>query len=387
MQEGNMLGDGTLAVSRVLVVDDNPDISRLLRVRLASRGYQVEEASSGDQALARLEEVRPDLIFLDVSMPGISGLEVLGEVRTRAMDVAVIMMTAFGSEEVAIEALRRGADDYLRKPFEPREFQAVLGRTVTRLSLSRHNAILRRQLDEKRRQLEAELARAAEVQAGLLPRTSPILPGFEVAGQCIPAREVGGDFYDWDEPRAGLLTLTIGDVMGKGMPAAILMATVRATLRAVASQNPPAAALELVERTLETDLERSGSFMTLFHAQLDVASRRMAYVDAGHGLVFLKRADGRVEELPSRGLPLGVPSDEKPQEGEVIFGPGDALVLYSDGLIDARSDMVLDPPSLANQLTGVTTAQDMVAWLVELPALTGPPPDDLTVMVLRCDAK
>lgn len=380
-----MSEDGAVDVSRVLVVDDDPDINRLLRVRLKSRGFQVDGASNGEEALRLLDEgMRPDLMFLDVSMPGIGGIDVLKHVRAQGLDMAVIMMTAFGSEEVAIEALRKGADDYLRKPFEPREFQAVLERTVTKLELSRQNASLRRQLDQKRRQLEAELARAAQVQAALLPRTCPALSGFELAGFCQPAREVGGDFYDWHEPSSGFLTVTVGDVMGKGMPAALLMATIRSTLRALSQQNRPAAALNLAGSVLEVDMERSGSFMTLFHGLLDAGKRSMAYVDAGHGHVFVRRAGGAVESLPPRGLPLGVTFGEKYVEGNLTFGAGDALVIYSDGLIDARPDLVLDPRVLANQLEVTIRAQEIVDRLVGLATLSGPLPDDLTVVVLRC---
>jgi phosphoserine phosphatase RsbU/P len=232
--------------------------------------------------------------------------------------------------------------------------------------------------------LLGELARAAEVQAALLPCDAPALPGFELAARCVPAREVGGDFYDWQRPTPGLLPLTLGDVMGKGMPAALLMATVRAALRAVATQHRPAAALELTGRALEVDLDRSDSFVTLFHAQLDVTARRLIYVDAGHGHVFMRRVNGTVEELRPREFPLGVPCEDGYQEGVLTFGAGDTLVLYSDGLIEARPDLALDRSALGDHLAGARSAQDMVDRLIELTAPPGPPPDDLTVVVLRC---
>lgn len=383
MVDRSLAEENASEVCRVLVVDDDHDINRLLRVRLKSRGFQVEGASNGEEALRLLDEgMQPDLIFLDVSMPGIGGLEVLKQVRSQGRNLAVIMMTAFGSEGVAIEALRQGADDYLRKPFEPGEFQAVVGRTVTKLELSRQNAALRLQLDQKRRQLEAELARAAVVQAALLPRAYPHIPGFNLAAACHPAREVGGDFYDWHQREDGILTLTAGDVMGKGMPAALLMATVRGTLRALSHQNHPSAALDLAGRALEVDLERSGSFMTLFHGQLDVPKSLLTYVDAGHGHVFFRRAAGAIEELQPRGRPLGATFGEGYREGATILGAGDALVVYSDGLIDARPELSLNPQGLANRLVGATSAQQMVDRLVELATEAGPLPDDLTVVVL-----
>ena len=256
-------------VRRILVVDDDPDINRLVRVRLTTRGFTVESATNGEEALAAIAVDPPDLLFLDISMPGIGGLEVLAELRARELDLAVIMMTAFGSEAVAIEALRHGADDYLRKPFDRTEFGATLDRTVRRLELSRQNAWLRTRLDEQRRQLEAELARAGAVQAELLPRDQPAIAPFELAARCIPAREVGGDFYDWQGLAPGDLWLTLADVMGKGMPAALWMATVRTAMRAVVRESPPAVAMRYVARALEPDLARAEAYVTLFLARLE----------------------------------------------------------------------------------------------------------------------
>jgi phosphoserine phosphatase RsbU/P len=238
--------------------------------------------------------------------------------------------------------------------------------------------------EERRRQLEEDLARAAQVQAELLPRDVPVLAGFELAARCLPAREVGGDFFDWHEPVPGFLTLTLGDVMGKGMPAALMMATVRAALEAVARQSPPALAVQTVATTLERDLESSGSFITLFHAQADITTRRVSFVDAGHGHAFLHRVGGTIEALQPRGLPLGVLPETDYQEGSVVLCPGDAMVIYSDGLIDARPDLAITPAALAEHLDGAGSALEIVDRLVSLVAGSEPLPDDLTVMVLRC---
>ena len=381
------VADDWSPVRRILVVDDDPDINRLLRARLSARGYEVTAAADGEQALERMGVDSPDIVFLDISMPGIGGLEVLDRVRAGQLDAAVVMTTAFGSEQVAIDALRRGADDYLRKPFESREFQAVLERTVRRLELSRQNTALRRQLDEKRQQLEAELARAARVQADLLPRDVPRLPGFDLAGLCVAAREIGGDFYDWQEVEPGVATITLGDVMGKGMPAALLMATARAALRG-AAQDRPGEVVTRAARALDIDLERSNSFVTLFHARVETRTRRVFYVDAGHGHVFVRRSDGQVEELLPRGLPLGILSGVTYEEGEVTLAPGDVLVLYSDGVIETPRGGT-DPEHLALEIEGLHSAREMADRLLRFATaeLHGPAPDDLTIVVLMCLAE
>lgn len=373
-------------VERILVVDDDADINRLLRARLNARGYKTETAGDGIEALAQIDAFDPDVVFLDVSMPGMNGLDVLDRVRQQGRDLAIVMTTAFGSEQVAIDALRRGADDYLRKPFEASEFQAVLERNVARLELRRQNAQLRAELDEQRRQLEAELKRAAEVQAELLPDHPPAMAGFEIAARCVPAREVGGDFYDWLTPSPDLFSFSLGDAMGKGMPAALLMATVRAALRAVSAMNPPGATLDILAKALQHDFARSGNYMTLFHARLNVETRRLYYVDAGHGYAFLRRASGQVEELKSGGLPLGLFPDQTYQAGITTLQPGDVLVVFSDGLTDAIPDGGSDRLRVAEYLAGLTGAQEIVDQLVRYATLTGAPPDDVTVLALSCRA-
>ncbi|ABG05590.1 response regulator receiver modulated serine phosphatase [Rubrobacter xylanophilus DSM 9941] len=370
-------------VRRLLVVDDDPVSNRLMQRRLERLGYEVFSAADGREALESLPDLRPDVLLLDVSMPGVGGLDVLEHVRESGLDAAVIMMTAYGTEEVAVESLRRGADDYLRKPLQQAEFEAVLERTVERLRLERQNRALRRQLDEKRRQLEAELSRAARVQAELLPVGTPEVPGFELAARCIPAREIGGDFYGWMRPDPQTLALTLGDVMGKGMPAALLMATARAVLRALSRQNPPERAVNLAARALEEDLMRSGSFVTLFHAQLDIPSGSLSYVDAGHGHAFVRRAGGSVEHLLEGGVPVGTIPGHAYREGRLRLEPGDTLVAYSDGLAEARPGSLMAVGEIAGSLSGASGAREMLERLVGLAGAGESLSDDLTVLVLH----
>ena len=235
----------------------------------------------------------------------------------------------------------------------------------------------------RRYQLQMELFYAAEIQARLLPRSYPDIPGFDVAARCLPAKQVGGDFFDWQEVCPGVWSFTLGDVMGKGMAAAMLMATVRASLRSV-MHNRTGEALRMAEQALLPDLDNSESFVTLFHAQLYAEARRFTYVDCGHGYAFLRRANRKVEDLLPRGLPLGVPGEKLYEEGTVILDQGDILVLYSDGLIDAKPALALDNRILAAQLEGAASALEMVELLVGLTEQEEPLPDDVTVLVIRC---
>ncbi len=369
---------------RILLIDDDPDIAFLLSKKLLFFGYIVEIILSGEKAIEWLRTNTTDLIFLDVSMPGMSGLDVLAYIRKQNYDSAVIMTTAFSSEQTIIEALRLGADDYMRKPTDFGELKAILERTITRLMLHRKNILLQQQLDEKCNQLQTDIARAADVQASLLPKSFPHIPGFDIAAECVPALEIGGDFYDWEEPEPGVLALRLCDVMGKGIPAALLMATVRAVMRSVVHDRTPAEAIERVNQVLEHDLNHADSFATLFMAHLDSRTRLLTFVDAGHGHAFVRRASGSVVLLKPRGLPIGVLSDSSYVEGAIVLDPGDALVIYSDGLIDARPDLELNHQSIANHLSGTDSALAMIDRLVALLAPLGIPPDDVTLVVVLC---
>jgi serine phosphatase RsbU (regulator of sigma subunit) len=360
----------------VLVVDDDPFINRLVQIRLKNRGYQVMSAGDGERALELIRTASPDLVFLDVAMPKVGGLQVLEEIRRDKLDVAVIMMTAFGSESIAVEAMRHGADDYLPKPFEPMGFEAVLERTVRRLLLTRQNAVLRRRLD-------LEMAQAAQVQADLLPQHVPDLAGFEIAAYFRPARAVSGDFYDWYQDEQ-TLTLTLGDVMGKGMPAALVMATARAVMRVAGGLRTPALALNTAAEVLGPDLERSDRFVTLFHCQLQAERRQFTYANAGHRLGFVRRQDATLETFEAQGLPLGIWADVTYTEKCVALAPGDFVVIYSDGLIDAKGDQEIGVEELAAVLSTELCATTVVERLVELAVPPGELPDDLTVLVLRC---
>jgi diguanylate cyclase (GGDEF)-like protein len=370
--------------ARVLVVDDDDNVRHLLHHWLSAANYDVHMVGLGREALAIVPDLVPDVILLDVLMPDLDGLEVLDNLRAGGCDAAVVLTTAYGSERIAVTAMRRGADDYLRKPIVAEELQTVLERNLERLRLRRQNSTLQRQLEEQRQQLEVELARAARVQADLLPRQMPHLPGFTLAARCIPARQVGGDFYDWISPGPGLLNLTFGDVMGKGMPAALLMTTVRAVMRSVGRQTPPLVNLRYALTALESDLNHARAFVTMFHAQLDLVSRRLAFIDAGHGLCFIRRAGGAVEPLGPRGVPLGVPSREPYAQGEVQINPGDALILFSDGLLDTWPALADNHLILADLLSDDVEASAMVDRILALPALVGSVIDDLTVVVLAC---
>lgn len=372
---------------QILHLEDDPADAELVEATLIREGVacNIKVVDTRNDFVAALEQGGFDLILADFSLPDFDGMRALAIVREQLSDLPFVFVSGRLGEEAAIESLRSGATDYVLKNrlsrLAPAVQRAILeARERTELKNAEENL---RESELRRYQMQVELACAADVQAKLLPRSYPDIPGFEVAARCLPAKQVGGDFFDWQEVERGVWSLTLGDIMGKGMAAAMLMATVRASLRAVA-HNRPAEALRLAGKALLPDLENSESFVTLFHAQLNAAQHSLAFVDCGHGFVFVRRANGAVKGLTPRGLPLGVSDRKHYREGNVDLAPGDALVIYSDGLVDARPELGLNSRLLAAQLKGAASALEMLERLIELPGVEGPLPDDMTVLVLRC---
>jgi serine phosphatase RsbU (regulator of sigma subunit) len=191
---------------------------------------------------------------------------------------------------------------------------------------------------QERERIEQELKVARVIQQTLLPTTLPKLPGYDVAAYYQPAREVGGDFYDFLELEDGRLGLVVGDVTDKGIPAALVMATTRAMLRTAAQRLfSPGDVLRRANETLVTDIPPN-MFITCLYAILEPESGRLHYANAGQDLPYRRRA-GRsqgAEELKARGMPLGLMSGMEYEEKEILLEKGESILFYSDGLVEAH---------------------------------------------------
>ena len=306
------------------MIEDHDDIRHLLARTIGMRGFAVTTAATGREGLDAVRRHGADLITLDLNLPDLDGMEVCRRVREFS-DAYLLMVTARPSEADRLAGLEHGADDYISKPFSPRELQARIE------AMFRRPRALAAPADAE------ELRRAAEVQRSLLPTGAPDVRGYDVVGLCRPSRSVGGDFFDWHRSGDGL-QVTLADAMGKGMGAALIAATVRAVLRATAVHPSLGDAFTDAGRHLEEDLQQSASFVTAFTARLDPRTGSVDYLDAGHGLGLHVRAAG-VDRLPTGGPPVGAVPGTRWTPGRITLASGDALVVVSDGLLDAFDDV------------------------------------------------
>ena len=195
---------------------------------------------------------------------------------------------------------------------------------------------LKQEIRERER-VEQELHVARRIQQASLPKEVPTLEGWQISPLYQPAREVGGDFYDFFELPDGRLGIVVGDATGKGVPAALVMASTRSMLRAVAqaSNYSPGEVLRRVNDPLVTDIPPN-MFITCFYCILDPESGRLKYANAGHDLPYLHRRRGEAEELRARGMPLGLMPGMGYEEKEIVLEAGEATLFYSDGLVEAH---------------------------------------------------
>jgi serine phosphatase RsbU (regulator of sigma subunit) len=190
----------------------------------------------------------------------------------------------------------------------------------------------------ERELVEQELGVARSIQHASLPKEVPQLQGWKISPYYRPAREMGGDFYDFHPLPEGRLGVVVGDATGKGVPAALVMSTTCGMLQLAAQALDSSSPGEVLERVNETLLARIplNVFVTCFYAILDPNSASLSYANAGHDLPYLRRRGGDCEELRARGMPLGLMSKMSYEEREAPLGEGDSVLFYSDGLVEAH---------------------------------------------------
>ena len=317
---------------RTLIADDQSDVLQALHLLLKGEGYQTELVTSPRAVIESLQARNFDLLLMDLNYArdttsGQEGLDLLARVQAIDNTLPIVVMTAWSSVPLAVEAMRRGVRDFVQKPWENAQLLTTLG---TQIEWARARR-------ERQRLEEQELEDAGEVERHLLPDEIPQIPGYQISGSWQPARAIGGDYFDvlkFGESRVGLC---IGDVIGKGIPAALLMSNLQAAVRAAGSETTgPDELCARLNRVIAANTA-SSKFITFFYGLLDRASRRLAYTNAGHNPPILVRRDGSYRRLESGGPALGVLADLGYEQAEVQLSSGDRLLLFTDGVTEAAN--------------------------------------------------
>ena len=326
--------------STVLVVDDEPFNVEYLVQELEDLGLSTISARNGMEALDQVNKYSPDLVLLDIMMPKMDGFEVLGRMKSdpTLRDIPVIIISAHSDMSRVLKGIEMGAEDYLPKPFDPLLLKA-------RVNASIEKKRFRNLEKEYLKGLERELEIGREIQTGFLPKEIVSPKGWEISAFFRAAKEVSGDFYDVIPLANDSLALIVGDVTNKGVGAALYMALYRTLLRAYLSTNG------FVETGTASSLSQAATFvnnyicsvhhsvmyLTAFMAILDPSSGKLTFVSAGHDFPLVARKNGDIEEIRPTGPAIGIMEDRAFGLGEIRLDEGDALLVYTDGLLDIRN--------------------------------------------------
>jgi len=328
---------------KILVVDDERLNINVL-VDLLKPDYKMMAAKNGEQALKAVRIANPpDLILLDIMMPEMDGYEVCRRLKAdeTTRDIPVIFVTAMGETSDETKGLEVGAVDYLTKPISPPIVQA---RIKTHLALRHNMAALQKAygiIETQKERMQEELNVGRDIQMSMVPQKFPAFPErdeFSIHAGLYPAREVGGDFYDFffiDENR---LCVCIGDVSGKGVPAALFMAVTRTLIKARATDDTSTASIiTRVNDEISRD-NKAYMFITIFLGILNTVTGELIYTNAGHNPSLIRRAKGAVERLdPLHGPVVGAREGLAYKEDSVSVSEGDVLLMYTDGVTEARN--------------------------------------------------
>jgi serine phosphatase RsbU (regulator of sigma subunit) len=350
----------------------------------------VSEATYSRTAIAKaLDEKRGFLIQDISSQPDLSSAQSVRQLNIQSTMVVPIVLEREVFGVLCLSACGRRAD------FGADDFAMVSG-IAGQMAIAIKNAHLAdsiRRTTAERERLQKELEIAAHVQKSILPAAAPSVPGLDVAGISFPAREVGGDFFDYVCLGSEALGTTVADVSGKGLAAALLTLQSRNVIHAIARENPsPASVLHKANSVIYDDYSRAGMFLSAFYGVVDTSSRSLRYASAGHNPPLLLRADGTCSSLGATGSLLGVSPELPIGEESIDLGTSDLLALYTDGISEARDKAGVEfgCDKLAKKLSQyrkLPAGEIASRVLREVSSFAGPNPfDDATLVVIKIEA-
>jgi sigma-B regulation protein RsbU (phosphoserine phosphatase) len=382
--------------ARILVVDDVEDNRDLLTRRLRREGYSaIAVAADGEEALAMIAAQPFDLVLLDVMMPKCDGYQVLERLRAdgRLLDLPVIVISALNEIDSVVRCIQLGAVDYLPKPFNATLLRARVGASLEQKTL---RDALRAHLNR----LEEELDAARKLQMSMVPVVFPVATAeqpIEVFASMEPAREVGGDLYDFFPTNDGRLAFAIGDVSGKGVPAAMHMARTKNLLRVVsglmrAPGGGPATPAAIVTRVNQELCENNDTmmFVTLIFGIIDPKSGAIELCNAGHDPPYRLGGAGIAAVESPQGMALGISPVWHYETAALTLQPGETLYLFTDGITEAMDveDALFGKERLEAALQPLTERplDRLIATVTEI--VTGfaqgcPQADDITSLAIR----
>ncbi len=340
---------------KVLIAEDDAISRKLLQRRLEKWGHRVVESTNGAEAWELFQQDSFDMVISDWMMPNMDGVDLIRRIRQAQNShyVYTIILTAKSQKDDLIAGMEAGADDFLTKPFDADELKM-------RLRAGQRIVELQKRLKEKNRVLASinnriknDLRMAAEIQQSLLPKAAPDVPGVNLKWFFKPCDELAGDTFNvfkLDENHLGIYVL---DVSGHGVAAALRSVTLSYLLSPSHLQSgllldfsdetgefvitPPAQVVERLNKQFPLELN-TGQFFTILYGILNIPDKTFRFTSAGHPGMILLNGNGKTEVLETASLPVGILEDYSYEEQTLQLKPGNRLVLYSDGVVEAKNE-------------------------------------------------
>ncbi len=380
---------------KILVVDDEPQLERLIlqrfRKKIKNQEYDFSFASDGLEALEKVTgEEKFDIVLSDINMPKMDGLEFIAQLQKIRLLLKTIMVSAYGDLKNIRTAMNRGAYDFVTKPIDFEDLEVTLSKALKEVQTLKSAVKTREELNA----MQQELNVASEIQQSILTKNFAIVPKdspYEVFAEMKPAKEIGGDFYDFfkiDKNRYGVV---IGDVSGKGMPAALFMAVSRTLLKATALKgDAPNNCLSQVNHLLSQD-NPSSMFVTLFYGVLNIETGQLDYCNGGHNPPCLLHANGQIEFLKdNKNTAVGVIEELEYEASTIKLEEGSSLVLYTDGITEAINTKKVEFSDerlikYLKQCAGLSSKEIINGLITEVGnfVIEEPQSDDITTLVLK----
>jgi len=330
-----------MQLAKILVVDDEPDLQELIkqkfRNKIKANEYEFYFAENGAEAIEKItSDGTIDLILTDINMPVMDGLTLLSKINELNIKfLKSVIVSAYGDMENIRTAMNRGAYDFITKPIDLKDLEITIEKSLKEIELYKQAMVSHNKLVA----LQQELDIANVIQTSILPKTFPPFPDrkeFDIYAKMIPAKEVGGDLFDFfmiDKYRLGIV---IGDVSGKGIAAALLMAVCKTLLKATAYKGMPADSVLSEVNNILVDESPSNMFVTVFYGVLDTRSGAFEYCNGGHNSPYLLSNDGVIKQIPEiGGLLIGAMKGVEYQSTVLMLQPRESLLFYTDGVTEA----------------------------------------------------
>lgn len=327
---------------KILSVDDEVDLEVLLtqyfRRKIRKGEYEFYFAHNGIEGLKQLlQHPDIDIILSDINMPEMDGLTMLAKVNEmRNPALKVIMVSAYGDMENIRTAMNNGAFDFATKPIDLDDLQKSIDNAVEQIKFIRESQREHEQLQD----IQSDLRIASEIQHAILPTNKDVLPKdlYDMATLMDPAKDVGGDFYDYFKTDENRLGFVMADVSGKGVPAALFMAVSRTLLKATGIR-------DLVSKDCMTSVNDlvcgesvDGMFVTVFYGRLNILTGEIDYSNAGHNPPYVVHENGKVEMVPAQGnMVLGAVENFQYRNDKITLEKGDMLFTFTDGVTEAMN--------------------------------------------------